>query len=115
MTDFRTKRIYDVPAAGDGKRILVDRLWPRGVKKEEAKLDRWLKDIAPSDGLRKRYHSDGDWKAFRKDYQAELAQEPANGAARSLLEESGTITLLYSSRLERRNNAEALKDWLEKQ
>lgn len=115
MPDFRTKRIYDAPSESDGKRVLVDRLWPRGVKKEDAKLDDWLKDAAPSNDLRKRYHADGDWRAFWKDYEAELEQEPARTAARSLLEENGTVTLLYSSKQETQNNAHALKAWLETQ
>lgn len=113
---FRIKRIYDAPDAADGARVLVDRLWPRGITKEKAALDLWLKDISPSDALRKRVHGDpGGWRVFLVDYAAELKQEPAASAARRLLEMAakGPVTLLYAARDETHNNAVALRDWLQ--
>ena len=113
---FKVKRIYDAPEAADGARVLVDRLWPRGISKEKAALDLWLKDVSPSDALRKRVHGDPDgWRVFLVDYADELAREPAASAARQLLEMAakGPVTLLYAARDEARNNAVALRDWLE--
>ena len=109
------KRVYAPASAQDGTRILVDRLWPRGLSKDKAKIDIWLKDIAPSDGLRRRVHGGGDvWDAFVVDYGRELAQEPAASAARELLTRIGRepVTLLYAGRNETQNNAVALKNWL---
>jgi uncharacterized protein YeaO (DUF488 family) len=112
------KRVYERPAADDGTRILVDRLWPRGIAKDKARVDLWLKDIAPSDALRKRFHAKPDeWDAFCAAYFAELEGAVAKGAARDLLERlrKGPVTLLYAARDERRNNAVALRAWLEGQ
>lgn len=109
----KLKRIYEAPAASDGMRILVDRLWPRGIAKDKAKIDLWLKDIAPSDALRKRFHGHPeDWDEFRKAYAAELKQ--AGEAVKELREHlrTGTVTLLYAARDEEHNNAVALKQWL---
>lgn len=109
----KLKRVYEPPAAGDGTRILVDRLWPRGIAKDKAKIDLWLKDIAPSDALRKRFHGHPeDWDAFQGAYAAEL-----KGAGDAVLELRGhlrkeTVTLLYAARGEQHNNAVALKRWL---
>jgi uncharacterized protein YeaO (DUF488 family) len=114
--ELRVKRIYDPAKAGDGFRVLVDRLWPRGVSKDKARIDAWMKDIAPSDALRRRAHGDPEaWEAFVIDYHAELQGEAAQAAARILLEKLGTqpVTLLYAARNEERNNALALKAWLE--
>lgn len=114
---FRVKRIYEAPDAGDGTRVLVDRLWPRGITKEKAALDLWLKDVSPSDALRKRVHGDPDgWRVFLVDYAAELAREPAASAARQLVQMAakGPVTLLYAARDETHNNAVALRDWLER-
>lgn len=114
---FRIKRIYDAPEAIDGMRVLVDRLWPRGITKEKAALDMWLKDVSPSDALRKRVHGDPDgWRVFLVDYAAELAREPAASAARQLKEMAakGPVTLLYAARDETHNNAVALRDWLQR-
>ena len=110
---IKLKRIYEVPAAGDGTRILVDRLWPRGIAKDKAKIDLWLKDIAPSDKLRRRFHGPPeDWEEFRKAYAAELKQAgEAVKALRGHLRK-GTVTLLYAARDEEHNNAVALKQWL---
>lgn len=108
---IRIKRIYDPPSASDGKRILIDRLWPRGVKKDEARIDEWLKDIAPSDDLRKWFgHDPEKWPEFRKKYQKELQ---GNGeTVKRLRSEAkrGTVTLLYSAKDEEHNNAVVLKD-----
>ena len=110
---IKLKRVYEVPAASDGTRILVDRLWPRGIAKAKAKVDLWLKDIAPSDALRKRFHGHPeDWDEFRKAYVVELKQ--AGEAVKELrghLRKS-TVTLLYAARDVEHNNAAALKQWL---
>jgi uncharacterized protein YeaO (DUF488 family) len=110
---IKLKRIYEAPAASDGTRILVDRLWPRGIAKDKAKIDLWLKDIAPSDALRKRFHGHPeDWDAFRKAYAAELTQ--AGAALKDLRGRlrKGPVTLLYAARDQEHNNAVALKQWL---
>ncbi|MCG8436218.1 MAG: DUF488 family protein [Gammaproteobacteria bacterium] len=108
------KRIYAKATSTDGKRILVDRLWPRGIKKEGASIDFWAKDIAPSNALRKWYRHDHDkWPEFKRKYFAELNE---NGrAVEELLShlQSGTNTLLFSSKEPRLNNACALKEYLE--
>lgn len=112
---LKVRRVYDAPAAGDGTRILVDRLWPRGLAKDKAKIDLWLKAIAPSDALRKRFHGHPEgWKTFCAAYEAELAQPEAQAAARELHKHlrQGPVTLLYASRDEEHNNAVALKAWL---
>ena len=111
------KRVYEVPGAGDGTRILVDRLWPRGIAKAKAHIDLWLKDVAPSDELRHRFHDHPEkWDAFVAAYGRELEQEPAKSAAASLRERARhePVTLLYAARDESHNNAVALKYWLEK-
>ncbi len=112
---IRIKRIYDPPGEGDGFRVLVDRLWPRGVSKDEADIDLWVRDVAPSDGLRKWFsHDPGKWEEFRKRYRKELeASEEALRRIRALEREKGTVTLLYSAKDEEHNNAVALKDVLE--
>ncbi|GAU84839.1 DUF488 domain-containing protein [Bosea sp. BIWAKO-01] len=118
MASFVLKRVYEQPAATDGKRILVDRLWPRGISKEKAHIDLWLKEIAPSDALRKQFHGKpDDWDAFCGAYADELTSETAQVAARELAQHlrEGPVTLLYAARDEERNNAVALKIWLEKQ
>jgi uncharacterized protein YeaO (DUF488 family) len=109
------KRIYDPPAAGDGIRILVDRLWPRGISKDKAQIDLWLKDIAPSHALRQHFHGKPeDWDAFCAAYFAELEDPAAQAAAGELLDRlrHGSVTLLYAARDEQHNNAAALKLWL---
>jgi uncharacterized protein YeaO (DUF488 family) len=116
VTTLALKRVYAPPGAGDGTRILVDRLWPRGIARDKARIDLWLKDIAPSDALRKRFHSKPDeWEAFCAAYFAELEDPAAQAATKDLLAglRKGPVTLLYASRNERRNNAVALKAWLE--
>jgi uncharacterized protein YeaO (DUF488 family) len=108
------KRIYEPASASDGVRILVDRLWPRGIAKDKARIDLWLKELAPSHALRKRFHGKPeDWKEFCTAYAAELAAAPAEAIAelRRRLR-AGPVTLLYAARDERHNNAVALKEWL---
>lgn len=112
---IRVKRIYEPSEAGDGMRILVDRLWPRGIAKAKAKVDLWLKEIAPSDALRKRFHAKPAlWDAFGAAYAKELQAEPAASAATELRRHArqGPVTLLYAARDEEHNNAVALKAWL---
>lgn len=111
---IKVKRIYDPPSRGDGKRILVDRLWPRGVKKDEAKIDEWLKDIAPSDALRKWFgHDPEKWPAFRDKYKKEL--EEKGELVRQLRSEAkkGKVTLLYAAKDAEHNNAVVLKEVIE--
>jgi uncharacterized protein YeaO (DUF488 family) len=114
---FRVKRIYEPASADDGARVLVDRLWPRGVSKQKAHIDTWLKDIAPSDALRKQFHGQADtWKEFVAAYAGELKEEPAKTAVAKLREKAkhGPVTLLYAARDEDHNNAVALREWLER-
>ena len=111
---IRVKRAYDNRSGDDGERILVDRLWPRGIPKERAGIDLWLKEVAPTTELRTWYgHDPARWEVFRRRYRAELAGK--RDLIRILKEKSerGTITLVYSSREEMRNNAVALKMYLE--
>ncbi|NNL67748.1 MAG: DUF488 family protein [Myxococcales bacterium] len=114
---FTVKRIRDDKARGDGRRVLVERLWPRGVSKQDAALDAWLKDVAPTTALRKWFgHEPARWEAFRRRYFAELeTREEAAAAVAELrrLGRRGRVTLLFSSREERLNNAVALKDHLD--
>ncbi|MCA1494325.1 DUF488 domain-containing protein [Sinorhizobium alkalisoli] len=118
MGELRLKRVYEAPGPDDGTRILVDRLWPRGIAKEKARIDLWLKEIAPSDALRKRFHGKpDDWEAFCEAYAGELEGGAAQAAAAGELLDrlaQGPVTLLYAARDESRNNAVALKDWLER-
>jgi uncharacterized protein YeaO (DUF488 family) len=114
---LRIKRVYQPPQPEDGARILVDRLWPRGLSRERARVDLWLKEIAPSATLRRRFHGDpGGWEEFRTAYYAELEEPPAQAAARSLIEQlrREPVTLLFAARDEARNNVVALKEWLDK-
>ena len=113
MSQLLVKRVYDPPSPEDGTRILVDRLWPRGVTKDRVGL--WLKGIAPSDVLRREFHGNPDrWEEFRAAYAAELGSAPAQ-AALAILDEkrqAGPVTLLYAAKDDTRNNAEALRLWL---
>ena len=111
---IKTKRIYDKLDADDGFRILVDRIWPRGIKKNDIIIDLWQKDIAPSASLRKWFnHDQRKWDKFKSRYYEELKHKQE--LVKILLEkaEKGTITLLYSSKEEKYNNAIALKEFLE--
>jgi uncharacterized protein YeaO (DUF488 family) len=111
------KRVYQKPARTDGTRVLVDRLWPRGLTKKEAALDVWLKELAPSDELRQWAHGHGDaWAMFRKRYLKELTRPEAAEQLQELYELAGgrkRLTLLYAYRDEERNNAVVLKELLD--
>ena len=114
--NLRIKRVYEPPDAADGFRVLVDRLWPRGLSRERAKIDLWLKEVAPSDSLRRRFHGDPSaWGAFKTAYYAELEQASAQSAVRELLDRlnHGPVTLLFAARDQRHNNAVALKERLD--
>jgi uncharacterized protein YeaO (DUF488 family) len=114
---FRIKRIYEPASKDDGLRVLVDRLWPRGVAKRKARIDLWLRDLSPSDALRRMLHADPTkWDEFVKAYGRELKQEPARTALADFgkLPRSKPVTLLYAARDEVHNNAVALKRWLER-
>jgi uncharacterized protein YeaO (DUF488 family) len=112
---LKTKRVYEDAQTSDGVRFLVERLWPRGIKKDDLKMKTWLKEVAPSPELRKWFAHDPDkWSEFQKRYRAELktnseAWKPIVEAARH-----GTVTLLYSARDEEHNSALVLKSFLEK-
>ena len=112
---IQVKRVYEPAEPGDGARFLVERLWPRGIKKAALKMEAWLKEVGPSDQLRKWFsHDPAKWAEFQRRYQAELkaraeSWRPLQDAARQ-----GTVTLLFSSRDTEHNNAVALKAFLEK-
>ncbi|AGT33613.1 hypothetical protein M493_17020 [Geobacillus genomosp. 3] len=113
---FQIKRIYEPYAASDGTRILVDRLWPRGVLKAEARIDRWMKDIAPSPELRKWFgHQPERFAEFARMYEQELTTDATKQAlVTELLSLSGTVTLLYAAKDERHNHAVVLLELLRK-
>ncbi len=112
---IRIKRAYEPEARDDGKRILIDRLWPRGIKKENLHIDEWLKDLAPSTELRKRFHHDpAKWGEFKREYFAELDAHPANWTELAADAKKETVTLIYSAKDEEHNDAVALKEYLEK-
>jgi uncharacterized protein YeaO (DUF488 family) len=113
VKDVKLKRAYEPPEPGDGMRILIDRLWPRGIKKMDAAIDRWIRDIAPSTELRRWFgHRLERWPEFRRRYVAELQERP------ELLEEiraatrAGPVTLVYAAHDEAHNNAVVLKQLL---
>jgi len=112
--ELRTKRIYEKPLRSDGRRVLIDRLWPRGVSKSDASIDAWAKDVAPSNELRRWYQHDAQkWPEFRRRYFAELDSNPEQVAElRASLGEE-TATLVFSSKETALNNATALKEFLE--
>lgn len=108
------KRIYEESSREDGYRVLVDRIWPRGVSKQKANLDEWLKEIAPSTELRKWFgHEEPRWPEFQKRYRAELDSNPEVDTLRRLMKEHRVVTLLYSARNEEENQAVVLLDYLE--
>ena len=107
------KRIYEPASRSDGMRILVDRMWPRGIKKDKAKIDVWLKDVAPSTALRRWFgHEPARWKTFRERYRAELSKSEALAQLRDLARTAKRVTLLYSARDERHNQAVVLAEVL---
>ena len=111
---FAIKRIYDDPSDDDGCRVLVDRLWPRGVSKERAQLELWLKDVAPSPPLRTEFaHMQERFEAFRAAYEAELEANPAVQTLHALAAEHGKVTLLYGARDPESNQARVLQEFLQ--
>ena len=111
---FAIKRIYDDPSDDDGCRVLVDRLWPRGVSKERAQLELWLKDVAPSAPLRKEFgHMQERFGDFRAAYEAELETNPAVQTLYGLAAEHGKVTLLFGAKDPETNHAVVLKEFLE--
>lgn len=112
---YAIKRIYEVPSDDDGFRVLVDRLWPRGVSKERAQLELWLKDVAPSPPLRKEFgHMQERFADFRAAYEAELEGNPAVQTLRDLAAEHGKVTLLFGARDPETNHARVLQEFLER-
>jgi uncharacterized protein YeaO (DUF488 family) len=113
MADIRVKRAYEPAADSDGTRILVDRIWPRGVAREEARLAEWIREVAPSDELRHWFGHDPDrWDEFRRRYFGELDGRRAPERALLAHVRAGRVTLVYGARDEAHNNAVALKEWL---
>lgn len=112
------KRVYEKGTTKDGYRVLVDRLWPRGIKKEDLKMDEWIKDLAPSNELRKSFgHDPKKWKSFQEMYREELKNPTSQGFIKELAKKSSnkTITLLFGAKDEEHNNAVVLKNLIEKE
>ena len=110
---LRVKRAYDPPSDGDGVRILIDRLWPQGIKKENLALDRWIKELAPSTALRQWFgHDPARWQEFHQRYAAELRPHAELLDTMRALARKGTLTLVYSAHDEEHNNAVALREFL---
>jgi len=113
MGSIHIKRIYEPAEKQDGKRLLVDRLWPRGLKKETARLDEWMKDIAPSTELRKWFHQDTTrWDEFRLKYLHELQQNDAVNTLLNLVKNNQRVTLLYAAHDEQQNHALILQHFI---
>ncbi|HEX7072882.1 MAG TPA: DUF488 domain-containing protein [Hyphomicrobiaceae bacterium] len=111
--NVRLKRAYEPASSSDGMRVLVDRLWPRGVKKADAKIDEWMKDIAPSSELRKWFgHDPARWPEFRKRYAAEIKEHPEQLQRLRALAREGALTLVFSASDEEHNNAVVLRDMI---
>jgi len=112
---IKIKRVYEPASDGDGTRILVDRLWPRGLTKEKAHVDEWLKEIAPTTELRKWFgHEPEKWSGFHRRYETELRHNPDMIKMVKTKAREGTITLLYGARDEKHNEALVLKQFLER-
>lgn len=110
---IKLKRAYEAPAPDDGTRILIDRLWPRGVKKTDAEIDEWMKEIAPSTELRKWFGHDPErWREFRRRYQSEIRQHPDEFDRLRMLAQHGRVTLVFSAHDEAHNDAVVLRDLL---
>lgn len=108
------KRVYEKPSPEDGNRVLVERLWPRGLKKEDSKIDEWYKDLAPSTELRKWYaHDPSKWTRFKEKYWKELEQKEDQLSKLSKESMQHTITFVFASKEEKLNNATALKEYIE--
>ena len=112
--NIQLKRVYQAASQGDGYRLLVDRIWPRGLGKEEARIDDWMKEIAPSTALRKWFgHEPAKWAEFRRRYFAELSHRPELVNMLLDIARSRPLTLVYSAKDEQHNNAVALREYLE--
>lgn len=112
---FKLKRAYEEPSVEDGLRVLVERLWPRGLTRERAAVDLWLKEVAPSAELRKWYgHDPAKWKEFQSRYRAELRENKVAVEQLKQKGEEGTVTLVYAARDEEHNSAVVLKKYLER-
>jgi uncharacterized protein YeaO (DUF488 family) len=112
---IKLKRVYEKPSEDDGERVLVERLWPRGLSKEKAAVDLWLKDVAPSDELRKWFHHDpARWEEFRERYWRELEHNRESVALLKKKGRAGTVTLVYAARDEEHNGALALQQFLKR-
>lgn len=110
---IKLKRIYEKAEKSDGQRVLVDRIWPRGLSKQAANIDLWLKDIAPSTALRKWFaHDPQKWSEFKKRYFKELSKNPETVKQLRSLVRRGTVTLVFGAKEEKYNNAVALKQYL---
>jgi uncharacterized protein YeaO (DUF488 family) len=117
MPAFSLKRVYDPAEESDGTRVLVDRLWPRGLSKDKAAIDHWAKDVAPSDELRRWFaHAPERWEEFQTRYRDELESPEAQEgiAALRAMARKGRVTLLYAAKNEAMNNAVVLRDYLHK-
>ena len=111
---LKIRRVYDPPSKADGRRVLVDRLWPRGMKKEAARVDEWMRDISPSDGLRKWFsHDPSKWKDFRIKFRKELKSKHDLVEKLRNYSRQGTVTLLFSAKDEEHNNAVVIKEVVE--
>jgi uncharacterized protein YeaO (DUF488 family) len=114
---LRVKRVYEEPEPSDGERILVDRIWPRGISKDEARLSNWRRDLAPSNDLREWFGHDPDrWEEFRERYRAELEEAGKMGDLRDIAERAGeeNVTLLFGAKDTKHNDAQALEAVVEK-
>lgn len=115
--EIRLKRAYETPSEEDGQRFLVDRLWPRGLSKEAARIDVWMKDVAPSHELRKWFHHDASqWEEFVARYRAELAASPEAASCIQQLRDAAsanTVTLVFSAKAVEKNNATVLRNVLQ--
>ncbi len=112
---LKIKRVYEMPDKSDGIRILVDRLWPRGISKEKSKIDHWMKDIAPNNGLRKWFnHKEERWQEFQRRYFEELKDKKDNLNQLKKLGETKAITLLYAAKDTENNNAKALLEFIKR-
>lgn len=112
---LKTKRVYEPPSPGDGYRVLTERLWPRGVSKERAKLDRWMKGVAPSHDLRKWFgHEPDKWEEFKERYREELYGSEAVEELLKIIDEYKTVSLIYASKDKKHNSTKVLKEFLER-
>jgi uncharacterized protein YeaO (DUF488 family) len=113
--EIRLKRAYDPPAPGDGRRVLVDRIWPRGIARNDLRVEAWLKELAPSAGLRKWFgHDPSKWQEFKERYGRELDQRPEALAQLRQMTKAGRVTLVFGAKDTEHNNAVALKEYLER-